>query len=132
MRLKDFVWYWLPVLAYMSLIFYLSSLPSVSVPTIGVSFSDKLYHVAEYFGLSVLLFRASRKSGFAYAFSIIFASFYGITDEFHQLFVPGRMFSVYDMIANAIGASLILLFRLRIFYKRKAAASKGISRLHSL
>jgi VanZ family protein len=34
------------------------------------------------------------------------ASFYGVTDEFHQLFTPGRDCSVYDWVADSMGALL--------------------------
>ena len=34
----------------------------------------------------------------------IIASLYGVVDEIHQYFVPGRVFSVADMVLNASGA----------------------------
>ncbi len=36
-------------------------------------------------------------------FSFIFSFFYAISDEFHQLFVPGRLASIGDIIADTIG-----------------------------
>ena len=45
---------------------------------------------------------------------VLFASLYGISDEVHQLFVPGRTFSIQDMMADGLGAlagqGLCLLF----------------------
>jgi len=35
--------------------------------------------------------------------SIIVSILYGATDEFHQLYVPGRSSSVYDLFGNALG-----------------------------
>jgi VanZ family protein len=35
--------------------------------------------------------------------SILVSILYGATDEYHQLHVPGRSASVYDLAANALG-----------------------------
>ena len=37
------------------------------------------------------------------------ASLYGVSDEFHQSFVPGRQASVGDVAADAVGAGLVLM-----------------------
>ena len=36
--------------------------------------------------------------------AIAIASLYGVTDEYHQLFVPGREFDVLDLVADTIGS----------------------------
>jgi VanZ family protein len=40
--------------------------------------------------------------------AIITATLYGVTDEVHQYFVPGRILSHFDIIANGIGSTFIL------------------------
>jgi VanZ family protein len=40
----------------------------------------------------------------------MFATIYGITDEYHQIFVPNRIFSFTDIIADFTG-SLVILFK---------------------
>ena len=37
--------------------------------------------------------------------TIVCATVYGISDEFHQWFVPGRTADVHDVMADAIGAT---------------------------
>jgi VanZ family protein len=37
--------------------------------------------------------------------AVVLAALYGISDECHQLFVPGRQFDVRDMVADALRAS---------------------------
>ncbi|MCL2840993.1 MAG: VanZ family protein [Defluviitaleaceae bacterium] len=44
----------------------------------------------------------NKKSLFTYAWGI--AALYGVFDEFHQYFIPGRVCSVWDMLINAAGA----------------------------
>ncbi|MBI5894115.1 MAG: VanZ family protein [Deltaproteobacteria bacterium] len=91
----------------MALIFYLSSqsLEELQLPEIWNI--DKVVHFFEYGVLGVLWFRAIEtrekiKSAAVIAFTITFL--YGISDEIHQYFVPNRNASVYDVIADGLGA----------------------------
>jgi len=115
MKYKDFVKYWLPFLLYALLIFYLSSVTVLLGPDFVPEFrwQDKLFHVFEFFlfaflALRLLLFYKVKN---AYLFAVVVSVLYGITDEIHQLFVPGRFFSLFDILANAIGSLLIVFFR---------------------
>jgi len=82
---------------------YLSVVPQVEFP-FYFRWSDKLYHFLAYFWLSVLPFFGftSAKKALAWALLMILL---GIGLEFAQGFVPGRLFSIWDMIANSLGAS---------------------------
>ncbi|MFH0798135.1 MAG: VanZ family protein [Candidatus Woesearchaeota archaeon] len=115
MKLKIFAVYWLPILLYAGLIFCLSSMPSLLHPDIVPDFTmqDKGYHIIEYFFLSFLILRLMLhyKVKNKYMYAILLATLYGVTDEFHQIFVIGRYFSGWDMLANLVGASLILTIR---------------------
>lgn len=69
-------------------------------------------HFCEYVVLGVLLFvalaqtrPASRWLVLAVA-AIAIASAYGASDEFHQLFVPGRMCDPADWLTDTLGATL--------------------------
>ncbi len=74
--------------------------------------ADKAIHLIEYGVLSVLFFFSLRKSipGFniksAAVLAIVFSGSYGISDEVHQYFVPGRESSMGDVMANFIGAAV--------------------------
>ncbi len=116
MKFRNFLFYWLPLLSYSTIIFYLSSL-SQPLPE-GLllqqfSFQDKLLHVLEFaifafLALRLLLFYRIKQP---YLYAILIAIAYGLTDEIHQLFVPGRFFSVYDILANSLGAITILFLK---------------------
>jgi VanZ family protein len=41
--------------------------------------------------------------------AIVLAIAYGVSDEFHQRFVPGRSSDVYDVLADAEGAAAAAL-----------------------
>lgn len=98
---------WLPVIAYMAMLFGFSSLPTLPSPPAGLSFYD--VHVAAYAGLAALTTRATARglrdvSWRAVFGAILISSLYGVSDEYHQMFVPGRTFDVLDMLADAIGS----------------------------
>ena len=93
--------------AMMGLIFYFSSYP-VAIKVPSFSCSDKLAHVAAYGVLASSIYVALKKGNVnkhhvvAVAFAISFL--YGVSDEIHQYFVPGRQGDIFDVIANGIGA----------------------------
>jgi len=97
----------MPVLAYMAMLFALSSLSTLPSPPAGFSFYD--IHTAAYAGLGALTARATAGgvrsvSMRAMLTAVVIASCYGVFDEYHQMFVPGRTFDRLDMLADAIGS----------------------------
>jgi VanZ family protein len=105
--------YWLPVIAYITVIFYLSSLshPEERLPHfLFEQFGDKLLHAIEYAVLALLCYRAFRWAAgaqareYAVALAIVATSLYGLTDELHQAYVPLRESSFVDWIADMTGA----------------------------
>jgi VanZ family protein len=99
---------WLPPLAYMALIYYLSS-QSDPVPQVTSVVWDKLLHLVEYGGLAVLLARAlvgeGLTAGVTLVAAILLTSAYGATDEAHQSKVPQRQADVRDWIVDCVGAA---------------------------
>jgi VanZ family protein len=99
--------WWFPVVIYMAAIFYFSSLPDVPAPE---EVPDVSLHAVAYFGLMLVTLRAVARgrlegvtlSALAVAWIITFL--YGISDEWHQSFVPGRVPDVRDVVANGVGA----------------------------
>jgi VanZ family protein len=81
-------------------------------------FVRKSAHFIEYFIFSLLLFRAVRKGERGWQLrwallTVILVAAYSVTDELHQLFVPGRVASPWDSLldtAGAIAAQLVLWF----------------------
>ena len=110
--------YWFPLFSYMGLIFYTSSIPEERLIIPEIWNIDKVIHIVEYGILGVLWFRviglAWEKSQKVVIIAFTITFLYGISDEFHQYFVPGRNADIYDAIANGIGAWLGIWF-----YKRR-------------
>ncbi len=109
------VFSWIILVVYLFLIFYLSSLPRIEVleKTPEFYLRDKLLHVVEYGILGFLTYNAFRHNKLLnekiFFYTIMFATIYGITDEFHQMLVPNRIFSFTDIIADFAGSLIILI-----------------------
>jgi VanZ family protein len=94
---------------WMMLIFLLSSqssLPAVSL----FSGTDLLAHAVFYGVLCMFLARSlapPRVTTWKRVLLLtILVTFYGVTDEYHQLFVPGRHASLWDILADGLGGFL--------------------------
>ena len=100
-------------LIYAALIFIISSLPRITPPPLGFRFEDKVYHFLEYSIFSFLLFLAffKAKTDFFRKNVFLLSSLIGIafaySDEFHQRFVPGRSYDLFDFLADCLGVVLI-------------------------
>lgn len=75
----------------------------------GVDVLSSIAHFCEYTVFGALLANALRchmPLGRACALAIVCGSLYGVTDEFHQLFVPGRMCDPLDWLVDTAGVGL--------------------------
>ena len=119
--MKKLLLYWIPLIIYLVLIFYFSSLPRIELVEVipQIILKDKLLHVIEYSILSILFYRTFNQykniKAITVQLAITFTIIYGLTDEFHQLFVPGRFFSIIDLLADSIGSCSVLI--VNFFYK---------------
>ncbi len=97
----------------MAIIFVASSIPELGPLPGGVD--DKSGHTIGYGILGGLLLRAfagGRLSGVTWrraAAVIMLATIYGVSDELHQWFVPGRSPDVLDVVADFVGATVVVL-----------------------
>jgi VanZ family protein len=97
---------WSITIGYMIMIFYFSSLSGHLLPS-SIRDFDKVLHFCVYSLLAFLFYRSFRKSGMKrhiFLFSLLITTMYAVTDEIHQLYVPGRVASLGDVSADIIGA----------------------------
>lgn len=118
-----FARYWLPVIAYVAMIFSLSSIHGSSVPNFfpGV---DKLEHLLEYSLFGLLAGRAIRftlgptKRRLAAALgTMALGAMVGALDELYQRGVPGRSSDVRDWITD-VGAVAISVLVTQLIHTR--------------
>lgn len=104
--------HWRPAIAYMTLIFIVSSF-EVRVPAMSrLPLKDKLVHFVEYLILGGLCTYATvrtwprRRAWRTVALGALLAAAFGVTDELHQAFVPGRSSDIADVYADALGSTV--------------------------
>lgn len=114
----------LPLL-YMAFIFWMSSRPMPNVFKISVNHIDKVYHLIGYSVLGFLCarmgFRLTGSTFFACWLGLVLTSLYGVSDEIHQLHVPGRFGSWDDIVAD-IGGAFVGTFSWRWWHKKNESS----------
>ncbi len=115
-RLSHFFRYRFPAILWAIVIFIASSIPGAKLPKIAHLINDKIIHISIFFILGVLVYRALeppvREDKFDWRrlfISIVAVVLYGVTDEFHQYFVPGRSVDILDASADTAGGILAAL-----------------------
>ena len=141
--LGQFLFYWLPVILWLAIIYVLSNQPSVPHPGRKIGLSDYVVdytaHALTFGFLTLLLWRALRTwRGWRDSFrpllgAGLLAALYALSDEIHQSFVPGRTASAKDWLADTIGilvmcALLALWQRWRARHKAGKAARSILTR----
>ncbi|HYA26562.1 MAG TPA: VanZ family protein [Thermodesulfovibrionales bacterium] len=144
--MRYFFKYWIPVLLWMIFIFWMSTgtfsaqntvlivepVLRFFMPFISQEMTDmihtalrKLGHIAEYFVLGILLFRAFHGSSKElriprWAFSSFFVLvLYAGSDELHQSFVSTRTASLYDVGIDVLGGIIALGFSALLHLSRQ-------------
>jgi hypothetical protein len=106
---------WLPVILWALLIFHFSSgtVPVASTVYWQDFAVKKTGHVLLFGALSILIYRALRINRIARKdaaiLAVVLATFYGATDEYHQMFTQGRESRVRDIFIDGGGATLVIL-----------------------
>ena len=111
-----------PVAAYAGAIFVLSHQSQLPAPPGG----DKLAHFVTFAGLAVLSVRALYYGTVWPQSTVIlgaalFTTLYGMFDELHQSFVPGRSAAIEDAVADAAGALCGATVALLVYRRNRRA-----------
>jgi len=105
-----------------AVIFVLSHRPGSDYPSVDVPGLDKVVHIALYAPLGYTLHLAT---GGRVLVSTLLGGLYGVSDEWHQSFVPSRDSSAGDVVADLVGAGLGAWFRRRRTTHPRAIAARG-------
>lgn len=103
-------------------IFYVSSLTFETI-SYKPSIISILYHILAFFCFAFFLLISlvkGKEKYLIFSLAILISIIYGISDEIHQFFVPGRACTIFDVGLDSIGilfASMIYLISIK-FRKR--------------
>jgi len=128
-KLRRFFFIFGPAMLWLSVIFLFSSYPTVKTSELywWDFLIKKTAHIVEYFILAVLVFRSllfykgrtlAVKTIFIICF--LFCFLYGVSDEFHQSFIPGREARLRDVLIDSAGIALAIWYIKRSFPKAPA------------
>lgn len=114
---NKYIFHHLPWQLYIVVIFVISSIPGSRFPEIQFNMADKVVHFIIFGILGLLLARSMVVSQNTFCrtnyviVSIMIGIGYGLIDEWHQAYVPGRYASVSDWVADGLGIIVsVLLF----------------------
>lgn len=99
--------------AYCAAIFWLSSAPRDPLPQYRFPGRDKVAHAVVYGGLAAVVSQGLRRRGRPVApaaqfwVPVVFAGLYGLSDELHQHFVPGRSADAVDLLVDVAAALIV-------------------------
>ena len=137
---KMVVFCWLPMLAWMAWIFYLSDQSALPRPGRKVGVSDSLFdysaHAATFGFLAILVWRAIKaRPRFLPTWLTarpnlsagILAALYAASDEIHQSFVPGRWCKFSDWVVDVVGivAALLLIHVWELWRRSRWTRKEG-------
>ena len=120
----------MPMLLIMGVIFFLSEQSGYTL-SLHISLfygTDKIAHLLMYWVLAatvIFAFGDGFKKKFPFitvGLTLLFCLLYGISDEFHQSFTPGRSVSIFDVVADFTGALLCCAAWLRYRKYRELSA----------
>ena len=102
-RLLHAVVEWLPAVLWAAVIFRLSATPGSDIPS---WFPSSLGHFLSYalLGACLVIPFQRRPVWQAIVIAVAIASLYGVSDEWHQSFVPLRTPDVWDWATDTVGA----------------------------
>lgn len=111
---------WLPALVCASAILSVSSIPKLDVAVPPFPGCDKVAHLIEYFilGVGLRFWADSRRALGSWPWVVLAGVVLGAADEVHQSFIPGRVMSLGDFVADAAGVGLGFAFGHRLILKR--------------
>lgn len=146
---------WIVVVLWMALIFFFSQQPAHISNSLSTTITEQLVETVQkiapieevyvekfnhivrknahffiYFFLGIIVFWVFNKTKIKGFHSIwiafVFCSIYAVSDEFHQLFVPGRGAQLKDVLIDCAGAAcgISLAVMIRSIAKNKKTRSK--------
>ena len=124
-KIVSFIQFQLPAIAWGMFIFVASTIPASKLTAL-VNYSDKVVH-AGVFGtlcwlLHVGLFHQSNTvlKKYSLLIAIFITMLYGLSDEYHQMFTPGRSTDFFDLVADTVGGIVYAMIYLRFkFYSNE-------------
>jgi VanZ family protein len=109
---------------YIIIISYLSLTPVEHKISLGIWSWDKAAHFTAYLLLAILVKRVHLE--FSYLICVVTCTSYSFAIECIQYFIPNRMFDIFDILANLLGA-ILGAFLYYLIIERCFGSWKGVT-----
>jgi len=98
---------WGPAVAWAAVLFLASAISGRGIPD-GPPINDKVVHAVLYgvLGATLAFGRSRAPAPVRHVILLGIGAIYGVTDELHQMFVPGRSPDVLDWLADVFGLAV--------------------------
>lgn len=98
----------------MGILFFLSHQSGDTLVLPSFFGADKIAHMTAYGVLALTVLwsfgkKGMERKGRTIILTVLFCLLYGVSDEYHQSFIPYRSVSVFDILADAVGAFCLCL-----------------------
>ena len=129
--MNDFWSYRAPAIAWALVLFTLSSISDLPSPFHVSKWDDKLDHFVAYAILGALVLRAVAMhrplpNARDFKITVVLGVLFGMADELHQYFVPGRFMDYKDFVADAVGVIAGAMFYAWLSERRALSRRGGI------
>jgi VanZ family protein len=111
---------WLPAVVWAGFIFFISAQPKETFERFGLTglLLSTMGHLLTYALLMLLValalhYGSKIPTRFVLATAFVIIALYGLTDEYHQSFVPGRSPTPVDWLVDLAGAALVWIILAR-------------------
>ena len=108
---KERIFYMIMTVLIAATIFLFSNLTSMPGKITGLNLAT-VYHIAIFFAFTFFLtlsIKSKQLNKKTIVILLLISLAYALSDEFHQLFVPGRFSSLNDVLVDMIGSALAVL-----------------------
>ncbi len=123
--MKKFIRYYLPALIWLILIFTLPYTIRHNSINLGIKNLDKVVHFVEFVIFGLLFMRAlyygftNKDKSKTILITVGVSLFIAAFDEFYQIYIPGRMASMFDFTADFLGIISALFIFIIVTKKSK-------------
>lgn len=99
-------------IAWTTLIVVLTSIPDIKAPVKDELNLDKLFHFLAYLIIAFLFVKMYHKNFRQKAINKLYflTIIIPVIDEVHQIPIPGRNFSLLDVVADILGMTVIIIY----------------------
>ena len=125
---------WLPAVVWAGFIFFVSAQPKETFERFGLTglLLSTMGHLITYAVLMLLVslalhYGSNIPTRYVLVTAFVMIALYGLSDEYHQSFVPGRTPTAVDWLVDLGGAALVWIILVRRGFPKETAKKRPVA-----